>query len=194
MSEFNALLEPFARLAAQPRTVVLIALLVAAAIIDWRTYRIPNWLTVSGTAFGLIYNTFAPTPSLSGAVWALAGMAIGFTILLPAYVLRVMGAGDVKLMAMVGAVVGAPDIVYAVLATLIVGGVVALAFALYRRAFRRMASNVTELLQSMTFAAIAGQRPTPAMEGRVSIGKFPYGISIAIGTIGWLGARQLGYA
>jgi prepilin peptidase CpaA len=104
-----------------------------------------------------------------------------------------MGAGDVKLMAMVGAMVGLPDILWAVLYSLAAGGVAALAFAVYHRAVRRMTGNVVDIVQSMTFAALAGY-PTPALAGHASIGKLPYGVSIAAGTIAWLIARLLGFA
>jgi prepilin peptidase CpaA len=193
MSDFNAVLASLATLASQPRLNVLVALLLLAAIIDWRTYRIPNWLTVSGMVVGLLYNSIDPSPA-SGFWLALAGLGVGLVMLLPLYVLRVMGAGDVKLMAMVGAFLSVPDIIYAVLYTLITGGVAALAFAIYRRAFRRMSANVADIVQSMTFAAIAGYRPAPDMAGRISIGKLPYGVSIAVGTILWLMARLLGLA
>jgi prepilin peptidase CpaA len=194
MQELNVLPEVLARFLTQTHVVVLIALLMAAAVIDWRTYRIPNWLTVGGMAFGAAYNTAFPPAGQYGILFALAGLGCGLIVFLPLYALRIMGAGDVKLMAMVGAFVGLPGIFSAVLYTLIVGGAAALGMAIYRRAFRRMASNVIDITQSLMIAAIAGYRPPSAMEGRASIGKLPYGISIAVGTIAWLGARQLGYA
>ena len=194
MQQPYILLEPLAKLLTQPGAAVLVALLVAAAVIDWRTYRIPNWLTVGGMVFGLIYNTVSVQPWHDGLLGALAGLGVGLVILLPLYALRVMGAGDVKLMAMVGAIVGLPDIVHAALYSLIVGGIAAVGFALYHRAFRRMTTNVMDIVQSMAFAAIAGNRPTPALAGRASIGKLPYGVSIAGGTIAWLAARVFGFA
>jgi prepilin peptidase CpaA len=194
MQELNVLPEVLARFLTQPRTAVLVALLLAAAIIDWRTYRIPNWLTVGGMAFGLIYAAAAHPGTLSAFMLSLAGLATGLIVLLPVYALRVMGAGDVKLMAAVGAIVGFPDILWALLCTLAVGGLVAIAFAVYRKSFRRMSSNVADIVQNMAFAAIAGYQPTTATAKRASIGKFPYGVSIALGTFGWLAARQLGYA
>ena len=92
------------------------------------------------------------------------------------------------------AIVGLPDILNAVLYSLIVGGIAAVAFALYHRAFRRMSANVMDIVQSMAFAVVVGGRPTPALSGRASIGKLPYGVSIAAGTIAWLGARLFGLA
>jgi len=194
MQQSYVLLEPLAKLLNQPGVVVLVALLVTAAVIDWRTYRIPNWLTAGGMAFGLIYNSVIAQPWHDGLLGALAGLGVGLVVLLPVYALRVMGAGDVKLMAMVGAIVGLPDILHAVLYSLIVGGIAAVAFALHRRAFRRMSANTFDIVQSMAFAAMVGNRPTPAVSGRASIGKLPYGVSIAGGTIAWLAARLLGVA
>lgn len=188
------LLSPLAGLALQPGVAVLVVLLVIAAVIDARTYRIPNRLTVGGMVFGLAYNAITSAAWIDGLLGAAAGLGVGLLVLLPVYLLRVMGAGDVKLMAMVGAFVGFPDIFHAVLYSLVVGGIAAIGFALHRRAFRRMSENVFDIVQSMAFAAMAGNRPTPALSGRASIGKLPYGVSIAAGTIAWLAARLLGIA
>lgn len=174
--------------------IALAILVIAAAVIDVQSYRIPNRLTVGGMLLGLAWNTAAASAPHMGFLLALGGLAAGLALLLPLYALRVTGAGDVKLMAMVGAFLGLPEILYAVVCTLIAGGVVAVVFALYRRAFRRMTGNVIEIMQSMTFAALAGYRPTPGLAGLTSIGKVPYGVSIAVGTLAWLAVRQLGYA
>ncbi len=194
MQELTAIPESFAKLLAQPQLVVLVVLLVTAAVIDWRTFRIPNWLTVGGMVFGVLYSAVSGQTLTSGPLNALAGLGLGLVALLPLYVLRVMGAGDVKLMAMTGAFVGFPNIIYAVLFTFVTGGIAAVAFAIRRRAFRRMTNNVTDIVQWMAFATIAGQRFTPGIAGGDSIGRLPYGASIATGTIAWLAARQLGYA
>ena len=174
------------------RIGLLVALLMLAAFIDVRTFRIPNWLTVGGAAVGLGLNTAISWHSLSAAwavngfLWALGGLAAGLVIMLPMYALRVMGAGDVKLMAMVGAFLGLSQIVPAVLCVFVAGGVLALGYSVWRRAFRRMASNVTQIVQSMAFAAFAGFRPTGALAARPSIGNLPYGVSIGAGTIAWI--------
>jgi prepilin peptidase CpaA len=194
MLELAAVPELLAKLLASPRDVVLIALLLAAAVIDWRTYRIPNWLSVSGMVFGLLYGAFAGSSWVTGLLVAIAGLGAGLLVLLPVYALRVMGAGDVKLMAMVGAMVGFPDILYALLFTLIAGGAAAIAFALYRRAFRRMSGNVADIVQTMAFAAVAGFRSDPAVAAPTFVGRLPYGACIAAGTIAWLIARLLGLA
>ena len=189
MPELNAVPELLAKLLASPRDVILVALLLAAAVIDWRTYRIPNWLTLGGMVFGVLYST-ATHGFMAGLLPALGGLGIGLVLLLPLYALRVMGAGDVKLMAMVGAFLGSSEILYAVLFTFAVGGVAALAFACYRRALGRMAANVGGLVQSAAFSVMAGHRPELAIDA--SIGRMPYGISICVGTIAWLAVTRLG--
>ena len=183
------LLDALARLATSPRAGALVALLVAAAVIDYRTYRIPNWLTVGGTCVALALAV--ALPGQPAFLWALAGLASGFAIMLPLYALKVMGAGDVKLMAMAGAFLGLPD---AVLYTFIAGGVAALVVAISHRAGKRMAENVRDMVQSMAFATLAGQAPGPAMAGTASIGRLPYGICICIGTVAYVVVKQVGHA
>ena len=192
MPDFHALPALLATMFANPRDAVLAALLAMAAVIDWRSYRIPNWLTVGGMALGLLGNA-AADGLMPGLLPALAGLALGMAVLLPLYALRLMGAGDVKLMAAVGAFIGAPAILYAVLFTFIAGGVAALAFAVYRRALRRVAGNVIDTVQFMAFAAAVGVKPEPGGQ-RSSIGRLPYGSSIAAGTLAWLAARHMGFA
>ncbi|WBY02597.1 A24 family peptidase [Ramlibacter tataouinensis] len=193
MTEFDALKELLWMLVTDPGTGPLIGLLGVAAVIDWRTMRIPNWLTVGGMAWGLFYNAAHATSIGAGLMASAGGLATGLALLLPLYVLRVMGAGDVKLMAAVGAVVGVPAVLHAMLWSLVAGGAAAIGYALYLRAFGRMATNVAAIAQSMAFAALVGLRPDPALTGRASVGKLPFGVGIALGTVAFLVARQLGY-
>ncbi|WP_211470480.1 prepilin peptidase [Collimonas humicola] len=193
MQAFQSLLELLGMLVMDPRTGVLIALLIVASICDFRFYRIPNWLTASGTAFGLIYNTMVPISLHIGVLWAFEGLLLGLLMTLPLYVLKVMGAGDVKLMAMVGAFLGVPAIFYAAVSTFIVGGIFALGFALFHRALGRMLGNVKNIAQTMMLSAIGGIKPEIRLEASQSVGKLPYGISIGIGATGYMVARQLGY-
>jgi len=192
-NELQALGELLWMLVTHPNTGVLIGMLVMAAVIDCRTMRIPNWLTVSGMAWGLMVNATHATSIGAGLVHSALGLATGLVLLLPLYLIRVLGAGDVKLMAMVGAFVGAVAVFKATLVVFVVGGVFALAWAAWNRHLLRMTANVAATAQSMAFAAMAGGRPTPTLAGRASVGKLPYGLSIAVGTIAWLVARQLGF-
>src|SRR5215208_2731261 len=193
-SASSSLLELLALLVTNPHTIALFALLVVAGVIDYRTMRIPNWLTLGGVLVGLLSSTMNTGRPLDGFLWALAGMAAGFAVLLPLYVLRVMGAGDVKLMAAVGAFLGFPAILYAVLFTFVTGGIAAVAFAISHRASRRMAENVGAIAMSMTLAAMTGTSPATSLKHGGSIGKLPYAVSIGFGTVVFVVARQLGFA
>src|SRR5262249_44988714 len=88
--------------------VILLTLVLGAAVYDVRYRRIPNWITASGVLAGLLLNAFLD-PTWSGLLFGLKGMALGFGIYFALYALHAMGAGDVKLMAAVGALVGAAN-------------------------------------------------------------------------------------
>jgi prepilin peptidase CpaA len=172
------------------RAALLVVLLLLAAAIDVRQMRVPNWLTLSGAAAGVLLSAGTPWIetgmrwALDGALSSLGGMGVGLLLLLPLYVLGVMGAGDVKLMAMVGSFVGLQQIVQTVLCVFVVGGLFAAMWILCRRVFRRAAANVALIVMAMAAGAASGT-------GRVSapftsVGKLPYGVAIALGTLVWL--------
>lgn len=175
-----------------PRTGVLIGLLTIAAVSDVRTGRIPNWLVFSGALYALAYNALYPVyPRDIGILFALGGLSVGLVALLPGYLLRVLGAGDVKLMAMVGTFVGTWAAVEAVLASLIAGGALAVALSIYSGHLPLMLRNVIALFRGavLTFATAPGGL---SIEDGRSAGRMPYGLAIAIGTIGYLVLEQLG--
>ena len=162
-------------LAAQPRMAVLVVMLLIALVIDLRSRRIPNWLTYGGAIAGLAMSSTGAGPHF---LMALGGLLAGLAVLLPLHALRVLGAGDVKLMAAVGTFLGPVEVLYAALFTFIAGGIAALVFVAWRRSFGPLAAN----LRSIVFAGIAGT-PLPRIE---SVGRMPYGIAICAGTLTWV--------
>src|SRR3954447_1070425 len=80
------------------------AVLVEAAIIDGRQLRVPNWLTYHFALGGLAFAAWSG--GTAGGLWALAGLGVGLSLVLPLYAIGGMGAGDVKLLAGVGAWMG----------------------------------------------------------------------------------------
>ena len=191
--EFQAVLDLLASLAFDRRTGVLGALLIGAAISDCRTHRIPNRLVLFGLLFGAICTTLWP-PFLHGSfLFPLAGMGVGLLLFLPLYLLRAMGAGDVKLLAMVGAFLGPAETFYAALATMIVGGVMAIVFVLAKGTALRMVRNMTSIVQVGLLSVAGGMKPDLQVEPQVSAGRLPYGVAIAGGTIGYLVTHQLGF-
>src|SRR3990167_7222316 len=119
----------------------LVGLLLMVARHDIRSHRIPNKLVLIGVVLGVVLNGLLPEgqgfnsaiPGGLGWLAALKGLGVGMAVLLPIYWLRAMGAGDVKLMAMVGAFLGSSDVLGAVLATFIAGGVMALTVVLWSK-------------------------------------------------------------
>ena len=75
-----------------------------ALVADWVRRRIPNWLTFGAFGVGIVGNLWLG--GLAGVALALAGGALGLALFLPFYAIQKMGAGDVKLMAALGAMLG----------------------------------------------------------------------------------------
>jgi prepilin peptidase CpaA len=167
--------------------------LVVAAVIDGYKLKVPNWLTfpmiLSGWAF------CAWSGGWEGAAWSLVGTLVGLGLLLPAYAIGGMGAGDVKLLGGVGAWVGGTATLYAFCVSAVLGGVIAVGMVLarglwikHRDQFWLILDEVLTIRNPEKLAAIAAQRkPTMLL--------LPYGIPIAIGTIAyfaWSGMLGLG--
>src|SRR5262245_42139787 len=84
---------------------VLVAIFTATcAVLDYRTQKIPNWLTVPAAVLALAYHSLAPGGS--GVLFALGGFGIGFALLLLPWLLGGGGMGDVKMLAALGAWMG----------------------------------------------------------------------------------------
>lgn len=193
MTELRALLELLGMLVTDPRTGVLLALLAAAAISDYRTFKIPNLITGGGILFALAYTTAVAPAYHADWTWAPAGMLLGFGAMLPMYAIRVMGAGDVKLMAMVGAFLGFSATIEALLFCVVTAGLAALAYAVRNRVLVRMLANVGSVMRGMVWSAVASGTPQVQPDSMQSVGKLAYGVSIAVGTTSYLVAQQLNF-
>lgn len=178
MTALPRLAEAWAAMA--PHLWVLMGLLLIAAVIDWRCLRIPNVLTGGGTLLALLLS-LSPSPGALGVTSALAGLALGLALLLPMYLLGVMGAGDVKLMAMTGAYLGAPATLLATLFVVLTAGVLALGLALARGRMRPLLHNLQTIV-ILVGGAPAGGFKSGLFAGQPSVGKLPYGVSICLGT------------
>ena len=169
-----------------PVPLCVIAWVLVAASTDLVARRIPNWLVGSGLVVSLAVQAWLHGAAAGGAAW-LFGAAAGFGALFPFYLLRGMAAGDVKLMAMVGAWLGASAVCYIVLATFVLGGVGSLTLAATRGRLPRLLANVRAMAQT-TFARTL-LRGVPAQQVaalQTSAGSIPYGVAIAAGTLGVL--------
>jgi prepilin peptidase CpaA len=104
-----------------------------------------------------------------------------------------MGAGDVKLLAMVGAFLGPLETLYAALWTLIAGGVLSVLFVLMQGTARRMFGNLSSFLSVGLVSAVGGTPHIRHIAARQSAGKMPYAIVIATGTMASLVSHQFGF-
>jgi len=171
-------------------TVVLATLLLAAVAVDLRRRRIPNTLILAGLALAFVLHAssiaWGRMPLAGSAWWApLGGIAAGFAMLLPLYLLRATGAGDVKLMAMVGAFVGAPLVLTVALYTLLAGGALSLAFMCGRGVAAQALANVRFMLTDWAVRAATGHgaRLAPL---QATAARLPYAVAITLGTAGAL--------
>ena len=90
---------------------LLSVILIVAAVIDGWLLKVPNWLTIPLVFAGWAAGAWCC--GFSGLAWSMAGTLVGLGLLLPAYAIGGMGAGDVKLMAGIGAWIGATATFYA---------------------------------------------------------------------------------
>jgi prepilin peptidase CpaA len=155
----------------------LVALIAVLTDLRWR--RIPNWLSGGGLLLGLIGNLVLASLSagesgaLPGVLSAAAGAGLGFVLLFPLYAIRIkglghaMGAGDVKLLVALGAIVGP----HALVSVALYG---ALAGAVQSVVILANGGRLKALLQP---TVALGTMPTPALSGR----KAPYAVALAAG-------------
>ncbi len=157
--------------------------LIVAAVIDGYKLKVPNWITFPMIAGG--WAASAASFGWEGLGWSLAGTAVGLALLLPAYAIGGMGAGDVKLLAGVGAWVGGTTILYAFCVSAMVGGLIAVAMILYRGAWNKHYQQFWMIWYEMLILRDPEQLSTIAAERKSSMLLLPYGIPIAIGTIAY---------
>lgn len=162
----------------------VITVVTTAAAQDLRRRRIPNWLT-----FGAWLLALPVQCAMHGAVSGLfewsGGWLAGLGLLLPLYLMRGMAAGDVKLMAAVGAWLGAPMAVQIALVAFVIGGVWALVQTLAAGQWVPLLRNLRLMLASA--GQIRPQRDGTGDPAALrSVGSIPYGVAIAIGTVGVL--------
>jgi prepilin peptidase CpaA len=164
---------------------VLIVVLLAAAVYDVRYRRIPNWISVGGTLIGLVLNSFL-YHGAPGLIFALKGLLLGFGVYFVLYVLHAMGAGDVKLMAATGALVGWQNWFGIFLITAVIGGLMAMMLMVMRRRLKTTFWNVGFILGEMGHGRAAYvTREELDVKSPKAVG-LPHGAVIAVGTIFFL--------
>lgn len=150
---------------------IAIAIVLAAAATDLHHRRIPNRLTFGAWMLAAIAQVAMIGVGHGLLAWSL-GWITGLAVFLPLYALRGMAAGDVKLMAAVGAWLGPAMAFQIALAAFVLGGIWALAHVYWFRQGGQTLRNVA--------AIVRGRKSDP------SVGSMPYGVAIAAGTLAML--------
>jgi len=161
----------------QITALLLIAALAVAG--DIRTRRIPNVLTFGGALAALVY--MGATSGLSGLESAAGGWLVGAALFFPFFALRGMGAGDVKLLAALGAWLGPNDAIWLAIFAAMAGGVFGIVVAIASGYFRTALRNVWVML---THWRVAGIQPVPGLT--LTDSKAPrlaYALPIAAGLV-----------
>jgi len=174
-----------------PRTelqIVLVLMVAIAAVYDVRFRRIPNWLVLTGLVLGLGLNTFLFR--WAGARASLLGIVLAFLIYFPLYLLRGMGAGDVKLMAAIGSIVGPANWFGIFIVSALLGGIAAVFLLLARGRLRNSLWNIGFLFQRLFSFQAPYAREELDISSPKSV-KLPHGVAIAGGSVLFLAAAWM---
>lgn len=152
-----------------------VLLAAAAGWTDWRSRRIPNWLTVSAFLAGVAANTFLD--GWSGLEASLLGALVGLGLLLPFVLLRSLGAGDWKLAGALGAFVGRQLLIDLLLVSILVAGLMAMALIVYKKRVVQTLRNIGHILVSLVTFRLPGARVS--LDNPESL-KVPYGVALSL--------------
>jgi prepilin peptidase CpaA len=160
--------------------LLALALILAliAGVTDWRSRRIPNWLTVSGLLAGIVAN--AAVGGLSGLKTSVLGAGLGLLVLLPFVFLRSLGAGDWKLAGALGAIVGPGVLLDLLMGSIFVAGIMALGLVIYKRRLMETLRNIGRMLGSMLTLHMP---PAEVSLDNPQSLKIPYGVALALTTV-----------
>ena len=171
------------------RDLILVALLAVAVFTDIRSRRIPNILVVLGVCLGL--GSGNSIGGLGGVADSALGGCVGLAVFLPLYALRWLGAGDVKLLAMIGTFVGLPGVLWVAIYTAMIGGVLGMVSMALASSRGRFALSVALEFISRFAPRVRARSVAPPVDAAASAarGKLPYAVALCLGTLAWLGPR-----
>ena len=160
---------------------------LTAGITDLRWRRIPNWLTYPTIPVAVLLHALAG--GRAGVKLSLLGAALGLGLLLPFVLLRSLGGGDWKLVGGLGALFGPQRLIQALVLTLLINGVMALVFVIWKRRVGQTVRNLGRL----TFAFLRLHLPGRDLTiENPEAAKVPFGIAAAIGVLLYVGSQPWG--
>jgi prepilin peptidase CpaA len=164
----------------------LITMLLWAAIVDFRTRRIRNWLTFSMILSGLIQSFFAGNQISPGQ--SALGFVVGAALPLPLFLLGAIGGGDVKLLAGIGAWLGAAMVFKVFCGEAIIGMMIVLAQATMQGRLKLLARNSAMLAVNLAHVNEVGlEHTTLTGQSCRSVDRpLPFAVPVLLALVGWL--------
>lgn len=163
------------------RVVLLITLLFVCFLTDITRNKIYNFVVFPAMVLGILINGFFD--GFSGIIQSLEGMLLGMAFLIIPYALRGIGAGDVKFLGAIGAIMGPGFTFNAFLFSAIAGGIISLAIMLSDKNLRYKLKAVFLTFLSMLGIIPKGLNLLENLDSPVKKGRFPYGVAITFGTL-----------
>jgi prepilin peptidase CpaA len=157
-----------------PLLVGAVILAVTAGWTDFRSRRIPNWLTLPGFLIGVAL--WSALSGWSGLKASLLGAGLGLALLLPFVLLRSLGAGDWKLAGALGAFTGSAVLVNLLLGSIFVAGIMAVGLVIYKGRVLQTMRNIGHILISLVTFRLPGRQVS--LDNPDSL-KIPYGVALA---------------
>lgn len=153
-------------------------LAIAGGWTDWRSRRIPNWLTVPGLVLGIAMNSWLH--GWPGAKASLLGAGLGLGLLLPFVLIRSLGAGDWKFVGALGAFLGPENLLTVLVLGILVNGLMALIMIVRRKRLRETLRNLGRMLAAFLTMHLPG--PDLTLDNPDLV-KVPFGVAVAIAVI-----------
>lgn len=157
--------------------IILLAASIAASATDIAHRRVPNMITLPLAAFGLLYHFYMS--GMNGLIFSISGILTGFGLLILFYLMGGMGAGDVKLLAAVGSILGPVNVFHAFIYAALLGGLYAI-YVLYRHSVLR--TSVERCVSAPVDFLRTGHwlwSPSPAEK---KLPRLCYAVAISLGT------------
>ena len=169
--------------------LLLLSSLIVSAIIDFRSQKIPNLITLPTATIALLYHFFIH--GIDGLIFSALGLVTGIGLLIIPYMLGGMGAGDAKLMGAVGAIIGSKNVFVAFLFTALVGGIYAVILILLNQ--KQFKGFFKKQLVTLQFYIFTRKFIPDPIEENNKKPRLCYGVAIALGTFIYMGLDLSGH-
>jgi prepilin peptidase CpaA len=173
--------------AAEDVWIFVITLTMVAGLVDFRTRKIPNLITIPGMVAGITLRT--AMSGWTGTKVAVEGVVLALALLLPLVLARALGAGDWKLMGAVGAFVGPIIFLFVLFGSIVVSGLMALVEMVRTKRVRETFENMVVLLRG--FISFGLRRNSEISLDNPKLLKVPFGVAVAVSTVACFWATRL---